>query len=425
MGQSAIPAAIAAKDFAEMRAAIVSELVPVIPDVTDPQTWDPRELGVSGGNVWKAVIWQGRMWFRDDDSVDDHDEITEIVLLDGGHYVTDDVRFPAYVLSRSVDTPPDPDDVDPEDRPQYGQAWRVPDAANGDWAGHENEVAMWTARGWRYRPADIGDLHYIVDEAGYEHVNADEEWEDGIGAFALQPQSVRPNHLLIRAWSFENQTTTSPPSAGPAGEQYVVGPGATGAWSGHDGKIAWRPGTDGAFIITSPFVGEEGFDKSLNIKVRFSGTAWVSAEGAYVGRNSVKTTSGSTTLSPDASAYLYSASSAPTLSSRRVTDDVVLSYAAKKANNKLRFQYRAAMSSINTEFVVALFRDSEATAIDWVPLSPIAASIDALINVVFEIAASDAASHNYKIFLFRNSNSDRIAGATLTRRLFEVVEQAQ
>src|SRR5688572_25255805 len=96
---SAIPGAIASKDHEAIRAAIVNELIPIIPADVDPQTWDPRELEGAGGNVWLAVNWQERFWYRDDDSVADHDEITCIILLDGGHYLTNDLRMPQAVLS--------------------------------------------------------------------------------------------------------------------------------------------------------------------------------------------------------------------------------------------------------------------------------------------------------------------------------------
>ena len=34
--------------------------------------------------------------------------------------------------------------------PQPGQCWVVAPGAAGDWAGRENQIASWTAGGWRF-----------------------------------------------------------------------------------------------------------------------------------------------------------------------------------------------------------------------------------------------------------------------------------
>ncbi len=295
MGQSAIIAAIEDKDDEALRSAIVAELIPVIASGVDPQTYDPRELGVAGGSVFAVVCWQELLWFRNEDSLADHDEITCIRLADGVAYLTNDVRFPDAVLSRTVATPPLDTDSPPV---AFGDCYLVPAGATDDWADHENELALWTARGWRYRPGAYGMLIYVRDpvDLGFVHFNADDEWEDGVGPRNLVDGSVRPSDLLIRSWDFENQTTTAPPASGPAGEQYVIGPGATGAWAGQDKKIAWRPAADAAFRITTPFVGEEGYDKALGKHIRWTaGGIWSPAADACVLIDSKEAT-GSATL---------------------------------------------------------------------------------------------------------------------------------
>jgi hypothetical protein len=166
MGKSAIIDAFAARDFDVLRAAMVSDLVPVIPDATDPQTWDPRELGALGGNVWQAVVWHERLWYRDDASVAAHDAVTCIVLLDGGHYLTNDVEMPRAVLSRAVTTPPDPGTL----APAFGDAWLVPAAALPAIGPRTRTTSRSIPRAAGFiMPPAIGEPALYRDEGGYVH----------------------------------------------------------------------------------------------------------------------------------------------------------------------------------------------------------------------------------------------------------------
>lgn len=430
MGASAIPTAIADRNWEDMRAAFVSELVPVIPPETDPQTWDPRELGASGGNVWKAVIWQEVIWHRDpDDSTTDHDEMTCIVTLDGSRYKTNDVRFPEKVLSRTITEPP----ISGVD---YGDTFLVPEGGTEDWAGKDGYRAMFTARGWKFKPPAVGELVYVADpvDLGFIHVNDQGEWEDGVGPRNLVDASVLPRHLLIRSWQVENQTTTSPPSTGPAGEQYIIGPAATGDWSGHDGKIAWRPATDAAFVITTPFVGEEAFDKDLNVSVKWNGSEWQSAAGAWIDVASQFTAGNGSTTAINGSAYNYSSSTPPTTSARLRYDDVTITHTAKNAGTRrLRVRYSCvANTSTNAgtfsgNYVIALFRDSEVNAIDWtiIPdVTLIESNAGVRVTAEFMIDVPDTASHTYKIGLIgRSGASASVSWDAPTRRLFTIEER--
>ncbi len=44
----------------------------------------------------------------------------------------------------------------PPASPVLGQCWIVGAAATGDWAGHEQAIALWTAGGWRFSPPREG-----------------------------------------------------------------------------------------------------------------------------------------------------------------------------------------------------------------------------------------------------------------------------
>jgi hypothetical protein len=434
--QPAIIEAFTTQTFAALRAAVVGELVPIIADNVDPHTWDPRELGPSGGNVFQAVVWQDRIWYRDDTSTAPHDGVTCIVLLDGGHYLTNDVEMPRSVLSRSVTDPPLPGDSPP---PTFGEAWLVPAAATGDWATHEGDVALWTARGWRYRPPARGDLLFIQDEAGYLHYSAADLWIDGIGSYAFAVGSIQPQNLLIRDWNVENQTTNAPPAAGPAGEQYVIGPLPSGAWAGQAKKIAFRPALNAAFVILAPFTGEEVYDKSQNIRFRWTGATWESTAGAIVEYGSIF--SGATPAiaaeTGGTNCYDFSATVAPTTAQSRSVDTLAtFNVKSRRSNQKLRFRWSASVlqmlsigdltNSDDGDLIVAIWRDNEVSALDWVKLEQ---GLSALANeqqnvrAEFEITTDDALAHDYKIAVMSyRSNADnvryKLAGGVLNRRRF-------
>lgn len=269
----------AARDAALMASAVVGGTVGAIPDATDPQTVTTR---TTGGAVFPAVEWNGIIWSLDpDDTTTPHDEITCIRTIDGDGYFTDDVRFPESVISRTIDPIPSEDD---SPAPQFGDSYLTTAGASGPGAGHDEERALFTARGWLFKAGTPGEIVLVDDEGAtgeFIHVNKDSDWEDGLPGNIID-LSVRPSHLFIRFWDFENQTTTAPPATGPAAEQYVIGPSATGAWAGLDGKIAWRPSTDAAFEVTTPLVGERGYDKALGKWIQWSGSAWVAASDGLV-----------------------------------------------------------------------------------------------------------------------------------------------
>jgi len=419
MAQSALPAAIAARDPAAMRAAIVGELVPVIPSNIDPQTWDPRELGMSGGNVWQAVIWQERIWYRDDTSVADHDEVTVIVLLDGGRYLTNDVRFPGAVKSRAVTTPPDPLDTDPGARPAYGEAWRVPAGASGAWSAHEDDVAMWSARGWQYRPAATGDLHYVEDESAYEHFSAAAAWENGI-PLGVTVSSIPPSALI---WDgrVQNQTTNAPPSAAQ-GVAYIIGSAPTGAWAGNAGKLAIResPGTNSTYVIYAPYVGQRAFDISLNVAVEWNGTAWISAGGAVIAYKRSYRSDNTAFTSSGAGYYAFTSITAPSSANVNSLDGgVSITHAARRSGVDLVLSYEVSASTVvgNGTSAVALFRDNETTAIGWG-----AGIVNAgRQHYEFVISTNDTASHTYKMRLFSYDDSSSVVVSQRLMQLREMV----
>lgn len=63
-----------------------------------------------------------------------------------------------------------------------------------------------------------------------------------------------------------------PPSAPSVGDCFIVGPGGTGAWSGHDGAIAAFGA--GGWRFVAPRTGLRAFVASVNVEAVFYGGSW-------------------------------------------------------------------------------------------------------------------------------------------------------
>jgi hypothetical protein len=71
-----------------------------------------------------------------------------------------------------------------------------------------------------------------------------------------------------------SQAVSAPPTGPTAGDRYIVGPSASGGWSGHDGDIAEYQ--DGAWVFIDP---NEGFCTRVedeDLEYVFNGVTWVS-----------------------------------------------------------------------------------------------------------------------------------------------------
>lgn len=430
---SAIHAAIAARDPDALSAAIYDEMIPVIPSATDPVTWDPRELGSSGGNVFKAVAWQDKLWWRDNSSTASADGLTCIILLDGGHYLTNDVTFPGVVESRELATPSDADGDDPT---VIGKAWRIPADGSGAWAGHDDDVAMGSARGWQFHTPEVGEEHYVRDELKYESFTDDNVWETRVSD--LGDASVLLSNI---GWDgrVQNQTTNTQPTTISKGTAHIIGPSPTGAkWAGNAGKLSISE-TDNDVTVYTPWVGMTVYDIALGYDVKWTGTAWVSAAGVWVGRTAVLTPgSGSVTAVAGTTFYSYASGSSPATSNRIFGDAATATHQAKRAGAKLKIKWQGDVSIVTTtqsttagEPCIALFRDSETTAIAVVrmPLSKVLLEVYAGPNRMaaeFFVDAVDASSHIYKVCL----TSWRVSGVatydvgSIENRSLEVLEAA-
>lgn len=71
-----------------------------------------------------------------------------------------------------VDTPPA--------TPENGQAWIVGHAPSGDWVGHADEIACWTAGGWRFVSPRAGMEVWAESLAQPVRFRAGTGWQVGV-----------------------------------------------------------------------------------------------------------------------------------------------------------------------------------------------------------------------------------------------------
>lgn len=75
-----------------------------------------------------------------------------------------------------------------------------------------------------------------------------------------------------------NRTTTTTPVSPSDGDRYIVGPSATGVWSGEDNRIAVFIGSN--WIFFTPAEGWRAYDQGVNERLLWDGSAWVLDSGS-------------------------------------------------------------------------------------------------------------------------------------------------
>lgn len=409
-----------------LRSALVARFPYVLTEDDDPEDFDPLD----GGTLVIDINYLGRVFHYDpDDTTTLHDGTTCLVTQGGYRYkLATGMDVLAWaVLSIETDAP------DSSPGPALGDAYLVDTGATGEFAGHDDEVAIATARGWEFVTFGIGRLLYVRDEDAYYHRDDAGDWIAGFGTQTIADNSVPPSALLNYKvggiLKVENQTTNAPPSVAQ-GTAYIIGSSPTGAWSGNAGKIAIREasGSGSTFAIYTPVAGDVVYDKSTGAEYRFNGTAWISAAGSIVGFGRTRTSASvSTTL--DSGTYYDYSSTAPTVNNYRHLDPATISFTAKSASNKLRIRYRcvptlsnsADPTAINAPITAAIFRDAVSNAIAWAPIS--AKPADGVVysghyEFEFIVDAPDTSSHTYTIAFMNGGTS-----GTVTYQVNTVVDR--
>lgn len=90
-------------------------------------------------------------------------------------------------------------------------------------------------------------------------------------------EQVRYLEQGARWFSVLDRDLDTPPGSPSDGDSYLVATGGTGAWSGHDGEIAWRLSTAWEFI--EPSEGMAAFVCDEDIAITFDGADWNAIAG--------------------------------------------------------------------------------------------------------------------------------------------------
>jgi len=101
------------------------------------------------------------------------------------------------------------------------------------------------------------NLPFIMPQQAQKHVTHNE---------ALQALDALVQPVV------ESRTVTTPPTSPVLGDAYIVGPSATGAWSGHDGEIAAFQ--SGAWLFYDPAPGWQFYARDEQAILVFQSGAW-------------------------------------------------------------------------------------------------------------------------------------------------------
>ncbi len=418
--KAALPVTVTAASKTLTRNVLVKRMPYVVTDAelsTDLVAIDPDT-----GAIIQDILFLGRVFHYDPtDHTTAHDGTTCLVSFEGNRYklASGTDVFAYAVIDNTLTAPPG--------SPSIGDSYLVAAGATGAWSGKDNQVAVRTTRGWEFVIFAIGRLLYVKSGTNadtFYRRNAGGSWVSGFGSQTIGANSVKPSALIGKGlrWFIENQTTNTPPGSPSVGDAYIIGPIPTGAWSGNAGKIAiCEVGT--SFTIYTPRDGELAYDKALKIDVRFdSGSgAWLSASGAIINAAVSPTVTTGGTSTGGSGSYTWGPATAPTKTPQWLQDDgVALNYTARKtaARLRMRYQFHNASAIILT---IGIFRDGDATALDWVNwVGPVGSPLTTGV-AWFEIASADALIHTYRPVLINNGGG---TPAAPTRRRFEIEEFA-
>lgn len=307
--------------------------------------------------------------------------------------------------------------------PSFGDAYLVPPAATGVWAGKSRQIALFTARGWVFIPPVEGRWLYNESTDGFLRYTAAGLWQNGPGSSSITTNSVPLSAAINfgRYWIVENQTTNAPPGSPAVGVAYIIGSSPTGAWAGKAAQVAVCEVT-GTWTYYSPTAGYSAYDKSNGIDYEYTGSAWRSVASGYAGRaqavdNARVSISGSG-LAQSNNAGTYTV--APTTASAASAfETLTLSYTAHRAGAVIEVAYQASFgTTFNGQYTpgsgatgtvylwIGLFVDSEASARDWIVVASATlasgvavtpAGQPSAFNNTFTTTIADASAHTYKV----------------------------
>jgi hypothetical protein len=367
------------------------------------------------------ILFLGRVFHYDStDTTTANDGVSCLVSFEGRRYKlssSSDV-FAFAVLNGTTSTPPG--------SPTIGDSYRIAAGATGAWSGKSNYITVFTKRGWEFINFGIGRFIYDEAQDAYWHKNAGGTWVTGIGTQTLAAGSVPITAVLGANASFvikiENQTTNTPPGSPSTPTAYIVGSSPTGAWVGNTGKLAICL-VAGSFTIITPVLGDAVFDKALNTSFQFNGTSWQSSIGALIGHASSFVAAAHGALVSAGGNYSYNPTTSP-VNKDRFVDNNSVTYTARAASVPLRFDYQAnlILGALSQSFVLGLYRDSEATPVDYLQIIGGPTFLAMTVNCMFTCVSNDASSHTYAVSSVYNASSS--GASSFNRSTLTVLEYA-
>lgn len=369
--------------------AIVTNVAVPFASASDVPSWTATPPEAPGA-IPQAILIAGRPYALDpDDTTSGHDGIWTAVSADGRRYKASDLPQLTVAESNTLAIPPIISSGN------YGKAWIIPLAASGAWAGHGNDVAVSTGRGWLFVPPVAG-MQLLVRSAGaFYHYSAAGAWTKGLGmpsAGTVDAESLFwPYGLIV-----ESRTLNTPPT-GSSRYAYIVGSSPTGAWAGYAGYVAIGPENGWTFL--PPVVGAEIWCRAEARYVRYVSGIWSSDAGTLPGTRYAADPSA---LSLSGNSYVYAIGTAPTVVNTAASG-LTISHAARTTGNMIRLRGRFSSAFLGVGSV-ALFVDGASTAAQWLPVagasywngSADTAKTD-LYVFEFVVLVGDAATHSYDI----------------------------
>ncbi|MFG1400325.1 DUF2793 domain-containing protein [Xanthobacter sediminis] len=151
----------------------------------------------------------------------------------------------------------------PPAAPDEGARWFVPAGAGGAFAGQAGKLAAYEAGAFDFLAVPRDTLAYVRDAGRFARF-------DGAAWVPLAAGSGEAGAPLV----LESITAAAPPSAPGEGASWFVPAGATGAFAGHDGKLASF--VAGAFTFRAPVAGTLAFVRDEWRLALHDGGDWVS-----------------------------------------------------------------------------------------------------------------------------------------------------
>lgn len=196
------------------------------------------------------------------------DGLTCLVSGNGLRYHIEDSASISLNSILSVETAPPGGEV-------AGDAYRVGAAATGSFAGHDDDIALHTRRGYVFATPEIG-LTVLNRATGANEQFTVGGWDDFL--VVLGDGSVYPAKLLFPLGVSVEAQQNAPPVSPTDGQAYLVGAAGSGAWAGQSNKVAVR--VAGAWGFIAAYGGAQVYDKTSRSSLVYDATSGTWGVGA-------------------------------------------------------------------------------------------------------------------------------------------------